>query len=188
MRIWVRTTAAVLTGLIANPALAANKAWPSAAITGVPVGADLRLRVLTVQSADPAVNVNDETSRLRKGFGGSMIDYFPFGADGFHISGGGRMVTRARPVPGDNPTAQLLYAPRQTGLRPSRRLTPAMTMGYSKQMEHGLTLGVEGGVLMGHLDSSYCSVARPSRSGRLNADDGGGAVNQIGRVTVAMHF
>ena len=113
-----------------------------------------------------------------------MIDYFPLGIDGFHLSGGGRMTSRATSVFRDN---ELLYAPRQTGFRSSRHLTPAVTMGYSKQVERGLRLGLEGGMLMGHLDSSYYSVVHPSRLGRTS-DEGMGNGNAVARLTAAYRF
>lgn len=180
----VAIAAAVMAaGLLAQSASAADRAWTVTSMTAVPVGADLRLRVLTVQSADPAVDVNNETSRLRKGFGGSMIDYFPFGGDGFHLSGGGRMISRPASLFRD----PLLYAPRGGGFRSSRRLTPAVMMGYSRQVDRGLTMGVEAGMMMGHLDSSYYSIVRPSRLGRLSSGDGG-ATNQVARMTMAFRF
>ena len=171
-------------GLLAQGASAADRAWTMMSPTIVPVGTDLRLRVLTVQSADPAVNIDNEASRLRKGFGGSMIDYFPFGIDGFHLSSGSRMNSRLISPFHDN---LLLYAPRGGGLRSSRRLTPAMTMGYSRQLQHGLTMGVEGGMVMGHLDSAYYSALRAPRSNRLG-DGGAHASNPVARMTVAYSF
>ncbi len=164
-------------------ASAADRAWTMTSMTAVPVGTDLRLRLLSVQSADPAVDVNNEASRLRKGFGGSMIDYFPFGSDGFHLSSGGRMMSRLSSPFHD----QLLYAPRGGGIRSSRRLTPAMMMGYSRQLQHGLTMGVEGGIVMGHLDNNYYSVIRPARSNRLN-EGGRSNENPVARMTVAYSF
>ena len=185
MRVWIGAAAVIGAGLLAQDASAADKAWTMTSMTAVPVGADLRLRVLSVQSADPAVNIDNEASRLRKGFGGSMIDYFPFGIDGFHLSGGGRMTNRGPSVFHDN---LLLYAPRQGGYRSSsRHLTPALTMGYSKQVEHGLTMGIEGGMVMGHLDSSYYSVVHPSRFGRVS-NEGIGSGNAVARLTAAFRF
>ncbi len=184
MRIWATAAAVMAAGLLAQSASAADKAWTMLSPTAVPVGTDLRLRVLSVQSADPAVDIDNQASRLRKGFGGSMIDYFPFGGEGFHLSTGGRMSTRLS-SPFRN--SQLLYAPRGFGIHGSRRLTPAMTMGYSKQVEHGLTMGVESGMLMGHLDSSYYSVVHPSRLGRVS-ENGGGTANPVARLTAAYRF
>lgn len=183
MRELIATAIMVATGLAAQSASAADRAWSMTPMTAVPVGADLRLRVLSVQSTGSSVDINDQASRLRKGFGGSMIDYFPLGLDGFHISSGGRMMSRLSSPFHD----QLLYAPRGGGIRSSRRLTPAMTMGYSRQLQHGLTMGVEGGVVMGHLDNNYYSVVRPGRSNRLN-DGGRGNSNPVARMTVAYSF
>ena len=183
MRKWIGAAAVIGAGLLAQSANAADKAWTLTSMTAVPVGADLRLRVLTVQSADPAVNIDNEASRLRKGFGGSMIDYFPFGIDGFHLSSGGRMTNRLSSPFHD----QLRYAPRGVGLRSSRRLTPAMTMGYSRRLEHGLTMGVEGGMAMGHLDSNYYSALRPVRSYRLG-EGGRSTNNPVARMTLAYNF
>ncbi len=183
MRIWIGAAAVIGAGLLAQSASAADKAWTMISPTVVPVGTDLRLRVLTVQSADPAMNIDNEASRLRKGFGGSMIDYFPFGIDGFYLSSGGRMTSRLSSPFHD----QLLYAPRSGGLRSSRHLTPAMTMGYSRQVQHGLTMGVEGGMVMGHLDSNYYSALRAPRSNRLG-EGGRNTSNPVARMTVAYSF
>ena len=188
MRGTVGAALVILAALGATPAAAADKGWTTSSVLGVPVGADLRLRVLTVQSGGSAVDVNDAGSRLRKGFGGSMIDYYPFAADGFFVAAGGRMTTRMTAPPKDGPAARLLNAPRPSGYRSSRHLTPALTMGYSKQIDRGLTMGVEGGVLMGHFDSSYYSVVRPSARGRIGTVDDRGTANQVARMTVAYHF
>lgn len=184
MRIWATAAAVITAGLVASSASAADRAWTTLSPTAVPVGTDLRLRVLSVQSADPALDIDSQTSRLRKGFGGSMIDYFPLGGDGFHLSTGGRMSSRLSSPFRDN---QLFYAPRGGGMRSSRHLTPAVTMGYSKQMQHGLTMGLEGGMLMGHLDSSYYSVIHPLRLSRAG-ESGGSAANAVARLTAAFRF
>ena len=184
MRIWIGAAAVIGAGLLTHPALAADKAWTMRSPAAVPVGTDLRLRVLTVQSADPAVDVNSEASRLRKGFGGSMSDFFPLGTDGFHLSSGGRMNSRLTSPFHDN---LLLYAPRGGGFRSSRRLTPAMTLGYSRRVDRGLTMGVESGMVMGHLDSNYYSVVHPSRFGHLG-QDGASHANAVARMTMAYSF
>ena len=175
--------AAVLAmGLAATPAHAADRAGFSP-LAAMPVGADLRLHVLAIEAAPASV----DTSSLRKGFGGSMIDYFPLGNDGFHISAGTRMTSRNAYINSsqDERLSQLLFSSSRFGRRFSGRATPAMTVGWSKEVEKGLTFGLEAGAMKGHLDRGYYGAMHPMRY-RLGG--GGRPTNELARMTVAFRF
>ena len=154
-----------------------------------PAAADFGVHELTAtQSAAPRISLDDEASRLRRGYGASMVSFFPLGSDGFHIGAGTRFWSRGTMRPSVEPAyARLLYAPRQMLLRATRRMTPALTMGYSRIVSTGLTLGVEGGAMLGKFDSLAGALVRPPRL-RGDINDGAGRLNQVARATMGWHF
>jgi hypothetical protein len=158
---------------------------------------DYRLHALAALMASQPIQPADaQTARVRRGFGGAMADYYPFGVDGFHFSGGSRFYSRGPARAGvvdarglvDMRYATLLYAPRSVLARASRRMTPALTAGYTKLVAGGMSLGVEGGAMLGKFDSLAGALVRPPRLRGAGLGDGAGRLNQIARMTFGYHF
>ena len=151
---------------------------------------DLRLKPVTAP-ANPQLQLDGPQSMLKSGYGGSIVDLFPFEGGKFHISGGGRLFGRpGRPRSADPESMRYLPASRAGSLRSGRRLTPALLVGYGHTVERGLALGVDAGMVMGRLG------AMPDRFGRLNrrrldSVDGRGSrrpTNPIARMTALYRF
>ncbi|WP_174297296.1 hypothetical protein [Sphingomonas bacterium] len=167
-----------------------------AAPASAPAEPDYRLHALIDARPTPQLAADDQINSLRRGFGGTMVDYFPLGGDGFHISGGSRFYSRG---PGraasidsrglvDMRYVTLLYAPRTILARASRRMTPALTFGYTKLVQGGISLGVEGGAMLGRFDTLAGSLARPPRLRGAGVSDGAGQLSQVARLTFGYHF
>lgn len=157
---------------------------------------DFRLHHLVeVMASQPASPLDAQTARVRRGFGGAMADFYPFGIDGFHFSGGARFYSRGPARAGvidsrglvDMRYVTLLYSPRSAFVRASRRMTPALTAGYTKLLQGGLSLGIEGGAMLGKFDTLAGSLVRPPRL-RGGFGDGAGRISQVARMTFGYHF
>lgn len=157
MRHWVAALAVIVAGAAgAEPLVTVRPAAPA-----VRPAAELRLHSLP-DHANPALRIDDPRSRLRSGYGGSMVDLFPFEGGNFHLSGGPRLFGRAgRPRSVEPENLRLLPAFRG-GPRLARRISPALLAGYGRTVERGLALGVDAGMVMGRI------MQAPDRSGRLN--------------------
>ncbi len=153
--------------------------------------AEFRLKPIAVP-ANPIFQVDDPRSMLATGYGGAMIDLFPIAGGKLHFSGGPRLFGRAgRPHLLDSEPLRYLPAFRMPGLRASRRMAPAMLVGYGRPVENGLSLGIDAGFVIGKI------TPMPDRIGRLNAsrvaaelDRGQPAmpINQLMRVTALYRF
>lgn len=139
---------------------------------------------------NPALKVDDPRSMLRTGYGGALIDVFPWSAGKFHLSAGGRLYRGNGRVAAGAPESLRAMPPLRAGPRISRRVSPTLLVGYGKAVEHGLALGVDAGVVMGKV------VQTPDRVGRLNRSriDAGltqgqaDHANGLARVTALYRF
>ncbi len=159
--------------------------------------ADYRLHPLVATlPAQPSLPLDSQTARLRRGFGGAMADFYPLGIDGFHVSGGSRFYSRGPARAGvvdarglvDMRYVTLLYSPRSMLARASRRMTPALTLGYTKLIQGGMSLGIEGGAMLGKFDTLAGSLARPPRLRGDGLSDGANRLSQVARMTFGYHF
>ena len=97
---------------------------------------------------------------LRPRFIGGMIDLYPTERSGIRLSVGTRYFAQSNFwIAAERATAGLLYDPHMTrggrGLsRGFRRSTPAMTLGYDREVSTGFVLGLEGGALSDRRDSA----------------------------------
>ena len=153
---------------------------------------DFRLPTV-VAPVDPTFKIDDPRSKLATGYGGSLVNLFPFAGGKFHFSAGPRLFGAAgRPGLVTPEALQYLPAYRVAGLRASRRMAPAMLIGFGKPLLQGLSLGVDAGVIDGKI------VQGPDRLGRLNrsridaelAGNGHGAptLNPLARMTALYRF
>lgn len=141
---------------------------------------------------DPKLRVNDPASMLRSGYGGALVDVFPFEGGKFHLSGGGRLFGRAGRPRGAGDPESMRYLPAQRGgaLRVGRKFSPTMLVGYGRTVERGLAIGVDAGVTMGRMGATPDRFARLNRR-RLDSIDGRGhrpGLNQLARVTALYRF
>lgn len=143
-----------------------------------------------VAPVDPKFRLDDPRAIVRSGYGGSMVDLFPFEGGKFHVSGGGKLFGRPGRARNAAPESLRTLPAFHGGPRTSRRFSPAMLVGYGRTVDQGLTFGVDAGLMMGRIG------AMPDRFGRLNRRrldtvDGKGrrsGLNQIGRVTALYRF
>lgn len=150
--------------------------------SGLRLGGGLRLRVDWRGLAATPISVTPMATHLRARLATAMIDLYPVGDHGFHISAGTRfLVRRDFAAEADNATRGLLYRPRWggAGLRTGlRRFSPTATVGYSGVIAPSLTLGVEAGAGMGSAFNGMPSL-RGARPMRLAADRGQRPVDRI---------
>lgn len=121
-----------------------------------------RLR-LRLTMASTAAGPRD---RLHSRVVGQMVDFFPAGDHGFHLSAGTRLFNpRAMEVSvhGMLPTQRRLNIP---GLKTTMRRSPALTMGYTDRIDADTSVGVEIGAMKGRAYNDAADVARQTRAQR----------------------
>lgn len=189
MRHWLAALTVAAGAAGAGPALADPPVTVRLPDAASPRAAVFRLRPLRAIS-NPMFRIDDPRSPLRSGFGGSMVDLFPFAGGNFHFSGGPRLFGRAGRRRSVEPENLLLLPSFRGGPKLSRRLSPAMLVGYGRTVERGLTFGIDAGLVMGRV------LQTPDRLGRLNreradAESRGmrrGRDNEIARMTALYRF
>lgn len=139
--------------------------------------AKVRLRVGV--AADPGPR-----DRMHQRVASSMVEFYPVGGSGFHLSAGTRMYdTRA----GDKATGRGLIATPRPGNVPGNRLglrrTPALTMGYSGEVANGTRVGVELGAMKGRVYNSTRDIVRQTR-----AERSGNPVNPMVNLVIGRRF
>lgn len=150
---------------------------------------DYRIAV-TPDEGDPALKVDDPRSMLRTGYGGALIDVFPWATGKFHLSAGGRLYRGNARVAAGAPESLRALPQFRAGPRLSRRVSPTLLVGYGHAVEHGLALGVDAGVVMGKVVQTPDRVGRLNRA-RIDAGLNGGQANRangLARVTALYRF
>jgi hypothetical protein len=130
----------------------------------------------------------DEMVRPR--FIGGMIDLYPTERSGIRLSIGTRYF--ARPnfwIAAEQATGGILYDPHMTRggrslSRGFRRSTPAMTLGYDREVSNGLVLGLEGGAL----SDRAIMPTRPNRWSATGVRDGGFGLNPVATMSARFAF
>lgn len=195
----MQTLALLLIGMgspaLADAAAPVPIAAPAAATVRMPAAAprtisEFRLKPAVTGDANGRTQADAAVRMVQSGYGG-ITNLFPVAGGNLHMSAGGRLFGRAgRPrTAGDPESMRYMPALRGGGLRGGRR-SPAMLVGYGRTVEHGLTFGVDAGMVMGRLG------ATPDRFGRLNrrrleSGDGRGRhmpTNEIARMTALYRF
>lgn len=100
---------------------------------------------------------------------GQMVDFFPAGDHGFHLSMGTR-VFNPRPMGpseiamrGILPSLRRLNIP---GMKTNMRRAPALTMGYTDRVDRDTSVGFEVGAMHGRAYNDVANVARQTRAER----------------------
>jgi hypothetical protein len=127
---------------------------------------------------------------VRPRFIGGMIDLYPTERSGIRFSIGTRYF--ARPnfwIAAEQATGGLLYDPHMTRggralSRGFRRSTPAMTLGYDREVSKGFVLGLEGGALS---DRAIMPI-RPGRWSASGVRDGGFGLNPVATASARFAF
>ncbi|MGU3315566.1 hypothetical protein ACLBWH_08450 [Sphingomonas sp. M6A6_1c] len=175
--------AQALPGTTAADGVARSPLQPLALGSGVEhdsrLTANLRLRVTTVATA------SGPREKTHQRLGSSMVEFYPVGASGFHLSAGTRMYD---PRAGEQSTGRgLIGAPRQPnvpGGRAGLRRTPALTLGYAGALADRTRIGVEIGAMKG---SAYANATDATR--RLRGERGAGnPVNPMVHLVVGRRF
>jgi hypothetical protein len=187
--------------LASQPALAGHGATSlgSASLRDLRIGNDIvrhtnaltqTLRVrFDIASRYQSPGLFSDPVHMRQRLRSSMLEFYPSG-DGFHVSAGIRMFERQNFfADAQRVTQGVLYNPRglgDPGIRAGfRSYTPAAAMGYTRNVAHGLTVGVEGGAMFTRANGSM------PRSFRLAATGGtgdGGGFNPVANMVVGWHF
>ena len=178
---------------VAAPAFAGEPVAVSLPTEQTHRGSEFRLPTV-IAPADPTFKLDDPQSKLATGYGGSLINLFPFAGGKFHFSAGPRLFG-APGRPGLLAPESLQYLPafRGSGMRMSRRMAPAMMIGYGKPLLQGFSLGVDGGVIDGKIVQGPDRVGHFNRS-RVDAQLAGGgrgapsAFNPLARLTALYRF
>ena len=143
------------------------------------LGGNLRLRVAVgPASAGPR-------DRLHQRVASSMVEFYPVGDSGFHLSAGTRLYdTRA----GEQATNRgLMVAPRPLNVPGGKiglKRTPALTMGYTGSAADGTSIGLEIGAMKGSAYTDANDMARRNRAERT----GGNPVNPMVNLVVGRRF
>jgi hypothetical protein len=143
------------------------------------LGGNLRLRV-AVGSAGTGAR-----DRVQQRIASSMVEFYPVGDSGFHLSAGTRLYdTRA----GEQATNRgLMVAPRPLnapGGKIGLKRTPALTMGYTGRAADGTSIGLEVGAMKGRAYADANDMARRTRAERI----GGNPVNPMIHLVVGRRF
>jgi hypothetical protein len=196
MRRATQAAAVAVLAMAASPAFAGEKAMvveairQGAAILPAPPGLSLagarRLDVLPPVAVAIAAAGPNGAASLRRGFGASMTNFYPFAATGFHLSAGTRSTPRALAGKLVEPDyAALLWSPRGSGIRSTRRFSPAMLVGFDRPVADGMTLGLDGGMVMGRMDNARLG---PHGHGRGGAFEHNAGTNPMARMTLGYVF
>lgn len=127
---------------------------------------------------------------LRPRFIGGMIDLYPTERSGIRLSVGTRYFAQSNFwIAAERATDGLLYDPHMTrggrGLsRGFRRSTPAMTLGYDREVSKGFVLGLEGGAL----SDRAIMPTRPGRWSATGVRDGGFGLNPVATMSARLAF
>jgi hypothetical protein len=144
-----------------------------------PVAARLGPRI---RDDDGALRVDDPRSRLRSGFGGTLVDLYPEGEEGFHLSAGGRLSRRGTAVPAAAPDHVRALPATTRGPAWRNRFAPALLAGYDRTVADGVSVGVDAGMVAGRTTPD-ASRLRLDRRFRDNA-----GANGVARVTMGYRF
>ena len=196
MRRATGAAAVAVLAMAASPAMAGEKAMVvqavrhGAAILPAPPGLSLagarRLDALPPVAVALVPDNQGSSAALRRGFGASMTSFYPFAASGFHLSGGSRSTPRALAGKVVEPDyAALLWSPRGSGIRSTRRFSPAMLVGFDRPVADGVTLGLDGGMVMGRMDNARLG---PHGHGLGGGFDHAGGSNPMARMTLGYLF
>jgi len=138
--------------------------------TGQRIAPNIRLRLDSGFVVAHTTHIGDlDSGMVRKRFVGTMVDFYPLGGEGFHLSAGGRLDNR-RKVKDLVTTNALLYAPRGFSTQKSglSRLASTMTVGYGSSPEPGVSVGLEAGAMLEHGDPATRELNRFAHRGTRN--------------------
>ena len=130
-----------------------------------------------------------DTVHMRQRLRSSMFEFYPSG-DGFHIGAGIKMFERVNLL-GDSARIShgLIYNPRGLGDEGPRSgyrgYQPAVTMGYTRQLSHALTLGIEGGTMLTHANNT---MPRSFRLATTGSTSQGGGLNPVANLVASVKF
>lgn len=143
------------------------------------LGGNVRLRV-SVRAVGQGTR-----DRLHQRVASSMVEFYPVGDSGFHLSAGTRLHDTVAGAKAAN--RGLIGSPRGLGAPGSRmglKRTPALTMGYSGTAADGTTIGLEVGAMKGRAYTDANAIARRARAERI----GGNPVNPMVNLVVSRRF
>lgn len=170
---------------------------PAALIGGsrvgtIAVGGDLRI-MLDLRA--PSQGGRDErvAAPFRRRLSSAMIEFYPIGGEGLHLSAGSRFDMLAKAARGAPKLATLIYAPASQfgrGRRSLKRFAPAAAVGYGYSLAPGMTLNLEGGARVEPDDPAMREFARFARRGSrgFRRFDTDGGVNPVVQLSFGYRF
>jgi len=192
------SVAAVLAFCFSAPLVAAGPTTGSAVSDpAATAAADPTLSMLRVRMAETerplTFHLDDREAALHRRLMSAMVDYYPFGGTGLHLSGGA--LRAARPVLGldsgwQSQSRIVTVRGHDYGYHAAeRRFAPAITMGYTVPIARSMEIGAEAGGMVG---GGTSMTATPSSvfSGDSNTRrvHGGSGMNAIAHLAFGYRF
>lgn len=181
--VWTALSVAPL-GL--SPAHADTPSVPSASSDPV-ARSNLRVRVAAAEHPQ-LLRLDDPEAPLRRRLTSAMLDYYPFGTRGLHLSGGALRGTR--PELGldsgwESQSRIVSVRAHDFGFRASQlRFAPAMTLGYTLPLARRIEFGGDVGGVIGAMSTMPVTPTAPLGSDggvrRLGAGGRTGAIAHLG--------
>jgi hypothetical protein len=142
------------------------------------VSGNLRVRIAVAAAAQ------GPRDRIHQRIASSMIDFYPVGSSGFHLSAGTKLYD---PRVGEQATNRgLMVAPKQPNVPGSKiglKRTPALTLGYSGELAERTSIGIEVGAMKGRAYNNASDLTRRTRADRI-----GNPVNPMVNLVVGRRF
>lgn len=126
--------------------------------------------------------------RVHSRITGQMVDFFPAGDHGFHLSAGTRVFNPRALGPSDVAMRGLLPSQRRLnlpGMKTSMRRAPAVTMGYTDRIDTDTSVGFEVGAMQGRAYNDVANVARQTRADRNQI---GSPINPMVNLVIGHRF
>lgn len=139
---------------------------------------NLRVRIAVAATAQ------GPRDRIHQRIASSMVDFYPVGSSGFHLSAGTKLYD---PRTGEQATNRgLMVAPKQPNIPGSKvglKRTPALTLGYSGELAERTSVGIEVGAMKGRAYNNASDLTRQTRAERI-----GNPVNPMVNLVVGRRF
>lgn len=193
---WIGVATAFLAGSISGTALAGPVPTQAILVSGATAAGagftDPRALEFRFSANEPGHALDQLERPLHRRMLSAMIDYYPSGSSGFHVSGGALRATRGRQGPdvaGLSQSRLVALRRRDVGYRANdRRFAPTMMVGYSLPVGPSCDAGVELGGVMGPVNrmASLPDSALAGNPGMRRPDKS--AINGVAHLALGYRF
>jgi hypothetical protein len=176
----------------AGPAAGSAKMVPATTAVADPLLPSLRVRMAATERP-LTFPLDDREAALHRRLTSAMVDYYPFGGTGLHLSGGA--LRGARPTLGldsgwQSQSRIVTVRGHDYGYRAAgRRFAPAMTLGYTLPIARAMEVGAEaGGIVGGTTAISASPVSMLGDNVGTRRVHGGSGINAIAHLAFGYRF